>query len=274
MAQLVQLPLQQAVKKAEAKVTMMEAYYVHQQTRLQRKEKLGKGGYVTESALDDVRVEKRVLFAQVAEAKASLEIAKYRLEQSRMTSPINGIVLKRHTQGGKWLSTGEHLLQIGDLNELEVVADVLTQEAQELVKGDPVILTSIGTPIVLKGKVKRIDPAGFTKKSSLGVDEQRVNVITTIDDPQAANLGVGFRLQAQFLVGTQNKNALLVPRFSVLQDTQGNYYVFKVQEEKLHKQIVQLGIRTDEKIEIKKGLTVRDTIVAEPDVDMYDGLKV
>ncbi len=127
---------------------------------------------------------------------------------------------------------GTKLLEIGDLNKLEVICDVLTQDAQMLHIGDPVLLISIDSPIVLQGKVKRIDPAGFTKKSSLGVDEQRVNVIISIQDPAKANLGVAYRLQAKFLVGSQQKNALLIPRFSVLQDTDGNYYVFKVKGKK------------------------------------------
>jgi HlyD family secretion protein len=126
----------------------------------------------------------------------------------------------------------------------------------------------------LHGKVSRIYPAGFTKKSSLGVDEQRVNIIINLDKPQAAHLGVDYRVQAQFLVGTHVKNALIVPRFSVLQDDKGNHYVMLVKDKKLHKQIVKVDIVTDNKISVASGLNTSDNIVAQPTADMRDGIKI
>ena len=45
-------------------------------------------------------------------------------------------------------------------------------------------------------------------------------------------------------------------------------------KDKLHKQIVQLGVKTDTQMAITSGLSVNDKIVAEPTTDMYDGMKI
>jgi len=114
------------------------------------------------------------------------------------------------------------------------------------------------------GKVKRINPAGFTKLSALGVEEQRVMVTIDFDHEAAKNLGVAYRLQAEFFVGSEKKHVLLLPRFSVLEDQRGNNYAVKMVKKDLQKQIVEVGINSDKEIEILSGLSSQDTVLAEP----------
>lgn len=274
IAQLEQKPFVQEVNKVQGDLETFKNYYDLQVKTLHRHETLGKKGFIDRQTIDQDRSYRDMAAAQIAKSKAALVVAKYNLSESTIRAPVNGKVLKRYTQGGTWFPVGTQLLQIGSLKDLEVICDVLTQDAQLLRLGDPVLFSSIGNPVILHGRIKRIYPAGFTKKSSLGVDEQRVNIISTIDDPESANLGVDYRLQAEFLVGSEQKDALIVPRFSVLQDNQGRYYVFKVRDKRLYKQIIQIGIKTDTEISVIKGLTINDKIVAQPTADMRDGMKI
>ncbi|KPJ67104.1 MAG: hypothetical protein AMJ43_06075 [Coxiella sp. DG_40] len=274
IAQLVQKPLIQEVNKIQSDLETFKNYYNLQVKTLHRHETLGKKGFIDQQTIDQDRSYRDMAAAQIAKSEAALVVAKYNLKESTIYSPINGTVLNRYTEGGSWFREGTQLLQIGNLKDLEVICDVLTQDAQLLKPGDPVLFSSIGSPLILYGKIKRIYPAGFTKKSSLGVDEQRVNIISAIDNPESANLGVDYRLQAKFLVGSEQKDVLIVPRFSVLQDNQGRYYVFKVRDKKVYKQIIQIGIKTDTEISVTEGLTISDKIVAQPIADMRDGMKI
>lgn len=274
LAQIDPIPLAQTVNLLKAQLRNYQAQYKLQQKTLYRQEQLNQKGFATEQTLDNIRTKGKVLAAQIQQTNAELAIAAYGLKESIMHSPINGTVLHRYTEGGKWFATGSPILSIGDLNQLKVICDVLSQEAQLVKIGDTVLLTSIGSPITLRGKVDRIYPAGFTKKSSLGVDEQRVNIIINLVNPQTAHLGVDYRLQAQFLVGARAKDALIVPRFSVLQDKQGNHYIMLVKNKKLYKQVVKIKIITDNKISIANGLDVNDNIVSQPTADMRDGMKI
>ncbi len=213
-----------------------------------------------------------VLDHKLAQTKARLVLARHQLGLARVVSPIDGIVLERHEQGNRPLGAGQPLLLLGDLGDLEVEADVLTQDALRLAKGSPVTLAPASGIAAIAGKVMRIEPAGFTKLSSLGVEQQRVKVLVELVG-EPGGLKVGYRLQARFLTGSK-ADALIVPRFSVLQAPDRAFYVFKVADGKLVRQQVAVGLRSDLELEIAEGLTPTDRIVARPDATMKDGMKV
>jgi HlyD family secretion protein len=171
------------------------------------------------------RIARDVIVQQLTQARARLARAEHDLKLAQIVSPVDGVVLERFEQGGGPLPAGRLLLRLGDLQELEVVAEVLTQDALLLEVGDAVRLTAAGLDESLEGRVKRVEPAGFTKLSSLGVEQQRVKVIVE-PGPVSPGLGVGYRLQARFFTGIK-PDALVVPRFSVLQGLDGGYYAFK-----------------------------------------------
>ena len=216
-------------------------------------------------------LEKGVLAHKLAQARARLALARHRLRLAAVPSPIDGVVLERHEQGDRPLTAGQKLLLLGNLDQLEVVADVLTQDALRLADGAKVELEpAVGLAAIL-GKVKLVEPAGFTKLSSLGVEQQRVRVIVSFAGKHDS-LGVGYRLQARFYTGTKS-DALIVPRFSILQAPDRSFYVFKVVDGKLNRQPVKLGLRSDLEIEVAEGLADADRIVARPDATMRDGMK-
>lgn len=214
-----------------------------------------------------------ILTHQLKQAEARLARAEHDLGLASIRSPIDGVVLQRHELGDRTLQAGARLLLLGKPEEdLEVIADVLTQDAMRLPTGSEVRMEPAAGLVVVMGKVKRIEPAGFTKLSSLGVEQQRVNVIVEITAPHQ-KFGVGYRLQAQFLTGIK-ADALIVPRFSVLQAPDRSFYVLKVESGKLKKQIVKIGLRSDLEMELLNGLTQNDSIVAKPDTTMKEGRRV
>jgi HlyD family secretion protein len=218
-------------------------------------------------------LERATLMHQVAEAKARLARAQHDLELADIRSPMDGVVLERNEQGDRTVAVGQVLLLVGNLDDLEVIADVLTQDALRIGVGSEVSLEpALGIEQKIAGKVKRIEPQGFTKLSSLGVEQQRVNVIVSLEK-RREGLGVGYRMQARFFTGSKTE-ALIVPRFSVLQAPDRSYYVFKISGDRLKRQPVTIGLRGDLELEITSGLSPSDTIVAEPDTTMKDGTTV
>jgi len=217
-------------------------------------------------------LEKEVITHQLTQARSRLAAAQHNLKLANVVSPIDGVVLERYEQGDGFFAAGTPLLLIGNLEDLEVEADILSQDALRISPGSTVFLESPAIEGHLPGKVKRIDPAGFTKLSSLGVEQQRVRVIIALEKGHEG-LGVGYRLQAAFLTGFR-ENALIVPRFSVLQDPDGAYYVFRVKGGRLEKREVKIGLRGDLDLEILDGLTESDLIAATPDTTLKEGQKV
>lgn len=217
-------------------------------------------------------LERVVILKKLDQARAQLDKAEHRLELASVTSPIDGTVLERHSLGDTSLQAGAPLLLIGNLDHMEVVSDVLTQDALKLKTGGKVILEPAAGFDSIEGKVKRIEPAGFTKLSSLGVEQQRVNVIVAFKGPHE-KLGVGYRLQARFFTGSRS-DALVVPRFAVMQSPDRSYYVLKIVDAALEKQEVRIGLTNDMHMEILSGLTEKDLIAARPDASMEPGQEV
>jgi len=214
-----------------------------------------------------------ILTHQLKQAEARLTRAEHDLKLASVLSPIDGVVLQRYELGDRTLQAGARLLLLGKPEtDLEVIADVLTQDAMRLSIGSEVRMEPAAGLAVIMGKVKRIEPAGFTKLSSLGVEQQRVNAIVEITGDHQ-KLGVGFRLQARFLTGAK-PDALIVPRFSVLQAPDRTFYVLKVDGGKLKKQPLKIGLRSDLEMEVINGLSPNDSIVAKPDTTMKEGMRV
>lgn len=305
---------EEALKAADEEVAAEKARADRAAKELARKQKLFDQGVTPEDQLDDVRLlaetalielrrqqfyraalkamvvavdlypravdqwiakkdlEKSVVVHKLEQAKARLALAQHRLRLAEVLSPIDGVVLERHELGDRPLTAGAPLLLLGNLDDLEVVADVLTQDALRLQPGSEVTLEPASSVEPIAGTVKRIEPAGFTKLSSLGVEQQRVNVIVAFAG-QHDDLGVGYRVQARFFTGSKD-DALIVPRFSVLQDPDRNFYVFKFADGRLVRQGVTIGLRSDLELEITDGLAPSDRIVARPEATMEDGMAV
>jgi HlyD family secretion protein len=222
-----------------------------------------------QSRIDRKGLEAANVLRQLDQAQARAQRAKHDLDLAAVASPIDGVVLERHQLGGGPIPAGTPLFLLGELNELEVEADVLTQDAFQLSPGAPVeYVVASGLP-PLQGKVVRIEPAGFTKISSLGVEQQRVVVISSLDS-RPENLGLGFRLIARYKKSSLDK-ALLVPRSSVLQDPNGTRYVFRDTEGVARRVDVELGLRSDFEVQIVKGLSAGDRVVQTPDATVTDG---
>jgi putative ABC transport system ATP-binding protein len=91
-------------------------------------------------------------------------------------SPVSGSVLRLVRESAGPVAAGAPLLEIGDVTRLEVDADLLSSDAAEVRPDAAATVTGWGGPTTLRARVRRIDPAAFTKVSALGLEEQRVDV--------------------------------------------------------------------------------------------------
>jgi HlyD family secretion protein len=201
--------------------------------------------------------------ARLEQAAARLALAEHTLSLARIASPVRGVVLQRLADGASPVSAGMPLLVVGNLDDLDIIAEVLTTDALKLKPGTIVELSPASGMEPFAGRVVRIEPAGFTKLSSLGVEQQRVNVIIA---PQSrpSNLGIGYRVQSTFITA-EKPDALTVPRYSALQDRDFKFYVLKSEVGKPPvKTAVEIGLRGRLDLEILNGVDEKDSIVRTP----------
>lgn len=213
--------------------------------------------------------EGNVAVRELGEARARHLRTGYELSRQAVRAPVDGVVLERFEQGPGYYPAGTRLLALADPTRLEARAEVLTEDALRLAPGTPVRLEPAPGRPPLEGRVARVEPAGFTKFSSLGVEQRRVNVIVSFLE-RPAGLGTGYRLRARFVVG-QQQDALLVPRAAVLQRADGASYVLLLEQGRLRERPVKLGLQGDLEVQVLEGLTPQDALVALPETTMREG---
>lgn len=221
-----------------------------------------------------------VLEQQRAEAVAHLDQVRTNQQRGTMASPINGVVLERHVSNERQVSAGTVLLTLGDLDLLEIEADILSQDVVQVKVGDQVEIygPAVGRPVA-HGTVKTIYPAGFTKVSSLGVEQQRVRVIVEFlpEDLRRLRsqrgLGVGYRVNVRIFTA-ERPRALVVPRSALFRGAADDWQVFAVRGGVARRQAVQVGLMNDERVEITEGLTDGEIVILAPETNLAEGSHV
>ncbi len=189
-------------------------------------------------------------------------------------APIDGVVLRRLRESEATVPQGEPILEIADLAELEVVADFLSTDAVRIREGQAALIARWGGSESIAGHVRRVEPAGFTKVSALGVEEQRVNVIVAIDDPQlaATQLGDRYRVEVRVVVW-EDADVVTVPIGSLVRDGEG-WFVFAIRDGRAVRTAVEIGQRNATEAQVLKGLAAGAVVVAFPGSGLTDGARV
>jgi HlyD family secretion protein len=215
------------------------------------------------------------------QAQAQLDQVQLKLKRGEMKSPVDGVVLSRPQQNEQFLAAGTTLLEIGRVEELEIEADILSQDAIKVSEGDKVEIygSALGQARV-SGSVKRKYPGGFTKISSLGVEQQRVKVIVGFDSGVLAQLreekrglGVGYQVRVRIITDAK-VGAVVVPRSALFRAADGRWQVFKVVGRRARLSDVQVGLMNDEHVQMVSGLRPEDRVILAPETNLRAGDRV
>ncbi|MDL1873486.1 efflux RND transporter periplasmic adaptor subunit [Deltaproteobacteria bacterium PRO3] len=189
-------------------------------------------------------------------------------------SPVAGTVLRVQRESGGPIERGDLILEVADPKQLEVVSEVLTEDALGIKPGDPVRMESWGECRTLEGRVRRVEPGAFTKVSALGIEEQRVNVIIDFNGTtgHCEGLADGFRLN-NYITTFRAEDALTIPVGALFRDGR-DWAVFQVVGGRARKTKVEVERRNPESALLKSGLKPGDFVVVYPSDELTDGARV
>jgi len=280
-----------ALGRAQALVEQSQAELAFSHSEVERYRKLAEEGIVSVERLDSSQLEletreEAIVAArfQVSNSRAALEVARARFVQSsgagndgtiiRILSPVDGIVLERLRESEAVVPAGEPLLEIGDPQDLEIVADYLSRDAVRIRRNQRVLIERWGGEGVLEGRVRRVEPSGFTKISALGVEEQRVNVVVDLSDPPEVweGLGDGFRVETRVVVW-EGEKVVKIPTGALFR-RQDSWAVFAVVDGKAQLRLVEVGERNARAVQILSGVETGDEVIVHPSDAVSDGKRV
>jgi HlyD family secretion protein len=281
--------VQAAIERQRA--TTADADYIEK--RLERMRNLYAKGSIARDQLDQAETEAQKAQAAKQSAQAAVDVARAELTRVRSTlqnfssekkaaasnivnvsSPVDGKVFRLYRESEGAVNVGEPLLDIGNVRNLEVRVEVLSSDAVKIKTGTAVFFKRWGGEGTLTGVVRIVEPAGFTKVSSLGVEEQRVLIIADITSPPEIwrNLGDAYKLEAHFVIW-EGKNILQVP-VSALFRSGRDWAVFVFAKGRAVKRLVQTGQRNALAAEIITGLEESEKVIAHPDDAISDGTRI
>ncbi|WP_429819748.1 efflux RND transporter periplasmic adaptor subunit [Ensifer sp. B1-9] len=247
---------------------------------------------ISRRALDDAERVYNVAEANLATAEAALNVRRHELNQARsrllsrqeirnrsgpcecvpLTAPVNGVVLRVMRRSEGVVDAGTPLLEIGDPDDMEIIVNLLSEDAVKLKPGQKAIVTNWGGQD-LNAIVRRIEPFGQTKISALGIEEQRVDVILDFADPPVRwrSLGHGYRADVQILLF--EGQVLKLPLGAMFR--QGDKWaVFIVEKGHARLKAVLVGQRNSLEVEIRDGLVPGERVILYPSDRITEGVAV
>jgi HlyD family secretion protein len=282
---------QSGVNQAQGDLARVQAQRKYADAQRERIEQLARQGVTSLDELDAARTNAQVLAESEDAADATLRTAQHDLEAARaaliqpgtsgsdgrtldVRAPVTGVVLQRLHESEAVVPAGEPLMEIADPADLEIVSDYLSTDAVQIRLGMPVDVDRWGGDKTLNGLVRLVEPHGFLKVSALGVEEQRVNVITRFDDPRGAwrALGDGYRVETRVVIWDR-PDALQVPISSLYRQGDG-WAVFVVQDGRAHIRRIEVGRRGSLDAEVLGGLQPGATVVLHPPDTLGDNARV
>lgn len=189
-----------AERAAEADAAAAAAALAQARSTLERFRALFYAGQLAAADLDRAATEEKRLTRAAEGARERAIAARFEVATARsalldadtgatilVRAPTAGRVLRLLEDSERVVPAGTPILELGNPANLEIVVEVLSTDAVGIAAG-AAMTVDVGGGRRLAGQVREVEPAGFTKISPLGVEEQRVRVVGELDPGRAEGM--------------------------------------------------------------------------------------
>jgi len=281
------------VAVAQARLDRSGVAVAQARHKLARSEGLAQQGFISNAALDDDRLAVDAAHRERDTAASQREVARQERAQAAaalqppgaaggksgaaplvLRAPAGGVVLKVPQPSEASVAAGAVVMTLGDTRQMEILAQLLTTDAVQAQAGGAAVIEGWGGP-PLPARVRRVEPAAFTKVSALGVEEQRVNVLLEMTPTPDAwkQMGDGFRVLVR-VVTTSADEVLLVPIGALFPRPEGGMAVYQLDGGRARLQPVELGGRNSRVGWVKSGLSAGQRVIVYPPAGVNDDGRV
>ncbi len=280
--------MQDSVLRARANQSRAQVTEQQAHADLQRSQALAQQGFVSPTQQENAQLALRQRQQELTMAEQDLQGALHDLQRLRIglsqpagmgagvlwrvPAPVAGRVLKLHRDSAGPIAAGAPILDLGDPTRLEVVTELLTEDAAALPAQARASLGHWGGEGQLRAALARVEPGAFTKVSALGVEEQRVKAVFDWEDAPPPGLGDGYKMEIRIVV-QQAKGVPLAPVSAVFPQGQGHaVFVLDGARARLHP--VQVLGRNGQQAWLRTDLPEGTVLVAYPPSALKDGARI
>lgn len=193
-------------------------------------------------------------------------------QQLVVRSPVDGIVSGLPVKQEQVLLPGDLMVGVAIPEQLEIKADILSDDLAHVEVGQKVIVTA---PVLgereLVGEVKQIYPRAEEKQSALGILQRRVPVIISL--PDLGNLKDGYEVKVA-IETMSRREVVILPREAVRTGPDGQKEVMVLVDRRVRHRLVETGLNDQSNIEIISGLSVGDEVIRDGGMELKENAKV
>lgn len=285
-----------AVRLAETRMARAEADLADAATQLDRGRALADRGTISQRMLEDMEAAHRAARQGLTGARQELDLQHATLARARaqlmepiielndngeanagrirMHAPVTGTVLEVADESARLVQAGSPLLSIGDVSDLEIELDLLSADAVRVPRDARAVIERWGGEGTLDARVRRVEPAAFTRVSALGIEEQRVRLRLDLLTPAEDRSGLGDRFRVFVrLVLWEGDDVLQLPQAALFR-SEGGWAVFRIDEGSARLTPVQIGRQAEGQAELLGGLDAGARVVLFPPAALGDGDRV
>jgi RND family efflux transporter MFP subunit len=248
--------------QAKAAKKLAEASLNQSERDLERQSVLKTEGAISEQTFEQISTGVEVAKAQLEQASVGVAMAQRQVDNTVITSPINGYVAERTIQSGQMASPQMPVFRIVDSDTLELTISVNIEDLQEIKVNDKVTVRING--LIDKefvGKIAALPVAAESRSNQFNV---KVFLPNTNKEILPGTIGY-VNLPIQNL-----KAAIALPADVVLKRINGNF-IMKYVNGKAVEVEVTTGKSWGDSVEIIKGLALNDTVIAKGANYLKDG---
>ena len=295
-----------AQAEAEARVKATEAARMQRETQVERaraaldlaKKELDRAfdlkrkGAIATRDWDTAENQVTVLSRELNAAQFALQVSEFELTQAKaalnqsqspatpgsepfqILAPVDGFVLNVMEESARVITAGMPIMEVGDTNDLEAEIELLSSDAVAVQAGAEVTIEQWGGDKPLRGKVSIVEPGGYTKVSSLGVEEQRVKVRVDFLEPLPPGTFLGDRYRVEARIVTWHGESVLQVPTGALFRRGGDWMTFLYAGGKARLTKVEIQHNSGVAAEIRSGLSQGQKVIIHPPDAVADGAKV
>src|SRR5690606_2087507 len=235
------------LQQAQANLSLANSQY-------RRAVELGKQGFISKQARDEAG-------SQLQVQQAAQALAKANLDKTAILAPFDGLIGLRNVSVGDYVSPGIDLVPIESIDPLKVDFRVPEQFLGQVREGIKLALSFDALPGQSReGEVGAISPL---------VDVGGRSILLRANVPNsdgALRPGMFARVRLQFA----DDKALVVPETALVPSGE-EQYVFRIEQDRAKRVVVQVGQRRGGQVEILSGLAPEDRVVTSGLQKVRDG---
>ncbi len=264
-----------AVGVADAALERSKVLERHSVSERERAKNLVKSGGITQKDLDaaelaarDAKAQVALVEAQLAQARAALEVARKRLQDTVIRAPVTGEIQHKFVNPGAYVEAPTAVFTLVDNQRLELESPVPSSELSPIRPSQPVTFAVASYPgETFEGNVVEINPA-------LDTDTRSAKVRIRVEN-RRGRLKAGMFAQGEIRTGAE-RPTVLVPSSAVSRDDRSSKdaFVFVVENGKAVRKPVRIGRERNGSLEVVEGLQPGDRLIAEQSIEIADGVRV